>query len=223
MFSFSCFHFQLPQVQLCMHLDFFQYKLWMPFINGSCMIPWAESSRPPSWHILLALQQERPEVLVSFSILVIIWTKISVPTCGSFRPHTPSSTATAGTNKIKAALLVCVSSCGLDLALIFHQCWQTWRLCSARYFIWSISHRKCLLVHLWWHLGGNPWPYVVFEMVPLRKGYRNKAWHTSPLVLDFEDLWGTQFLHPINHKICWVYHTFVEEKFMSLFDEELRG
>lgn len=43
----------------------------------------------------LALQQERPEVLVHLSILVIILTEISVPTYGSFRPHTPSSTATA--------------------------------------------------------------------------------------------------------------------------------
>lgn len=64
---------------------------------------------------------------------------------------------------------------------------------------------------------------TIFEEVPLRGGYRNKAWLTSPLVLDLEDLWGTHFLHPINHKICQIYHTFVEEQFMSLFDEELRG
>lgn len=56
----------------------------------------------------LALQQERPEVLVHLSILVIILTEISVPTYGSFRPHTPSSTATAYANKIKAAQFICV-------------------------------------------------------------------------------------------------------------------
>lgn len=201
-----------------MYLDYFRYELWMPFINGSCLIPWAESSRPPSWHILLDLR-----FWFSFSILVIIWTKITVPTCGSFRPHTLSSTPTAGADKIKAALSVCVSSCGVDLALIFYQCWQIWKLFCARYFTWSISHRKCLLVHLWWHLHGNPRPCVVFEMVPFRRSYRNKAWCTSPLVLDFEDLWGTHFLCPISHKICWIYHTCVEEEFMSLFDEELRG
>lgn len=114
-----------------------------------------------------------------------------------------------------------VSSCGVDLALIFYQCWQIWRLFGARYFY--LKHFSYEMVHLWWHLYRNPWPHVVFGIVPLRRGYRNKAWHTSPVVLYLEDLWGTHFLHPVNHKICQVYHTFVEEQFTSLFDEQLRG
>ena len=79
------------------------------------------------------------------------------------------------------------------LAWIFSQCWQVWRLFSARYFIWSIYHRICPLVHSRRHLDINPWVCVIFGILPLGRGCRNKAWCISPLVLFLEELWWLAF------------------------------
>lgn len=178
------------------------------------------SCKLPSWCTHLMLQETRTEVLLFLQHCSSLDELKSMFPQVALIEHVPPRTC----NSIEVARVTCVFPCGVALPLIFIQSWQSRRFFSARYLIQSIYCGVCLMARLWWSLDRNPWAYVVLNRHPLRRSYRNKARCASLTcgVISWIAL-VTRCPHPINHKICQIYHRFVEEQFTSLLDEQLRG